>query len=59
VKFKFLDRITALALIGKACHWYADHREETGPVQKEIVVRFVGPSKSPEEDYRRIIGTPS
>ncbi len=22
VKFKFLDRLTALALIGKACHWY-------------------------------------
>jgi phage terminase small subunit len=55
VKFKFLDRLTALALIGEACHWYADHREETEPVQKEIVVRFVKPPKSLEETYRRMV----
>jgi phage terminase small subunit len=59
VKFKFLDRLTALALIGKAYHWYAEHREETGSdgglIQKEFVVRFVRPSKSHEEVYRRMV----
>ena len=30
-KFRFMDRLTALALLGKACHCYADRRELTGP----------------------------
>jgi phage terminase small subunit len=65
VKIKFLDRLSALALLGKACHWYAERREETGgldgerPIQKDIVVRFVKPSLSPEEAYRRIAGGPN
>jgi phage terminase small subunit len=25
VKVKFLNRLSALALLGEACHWYADH----------------------------------
>jgi phage terminase small subunit len=58
-KIKFLDRLSALALLGKACHWYADRREDAtpdgAPIQKEIVVRFVRPSKSPEGDYRRMV----
>ena len=46
VKIKFSNRLSALALLGKACQWYADRREKTGgvdggPIQKEIVVRFV------------------
>jgi phage terminase small subunit len=45
VKIKFSDRLSALGLLGKACHWYADHREETGgldggPIQKKIVANF-------------------
>jgi hypothetical protein len=63
VKIKFSDRLSALALLGKACHWYADRPEETGrvdggPIQKEIVVRFVKPSMSPEEGYRRLVTGP-
>jgi hypothetical protein len=54
VKYKFTDRLTALALLGKACHWYSDRREDAGPNgtpnQKETVVRFVRPS------CRRIAG---
>jgi hypothetical protein len=53
VKFRFLSRIDALALLGKAYHWYADCREMPGydgaPNQKEILVRFVRPSKSPKK----------
>ena len=60
MKIKFTDRLTALALMGKACHWYADRKEETGPdggpIQKNIVVNFVEPSRSPEEAYRRMVG---
>jgi phage terminase small subunit len=60
VKIKFLDRLSALALLGEACHWYADHRQEPGglnggPIQKNIIVRFVKPPKSPEEAYRRMV----
>lgn len=59
VKFKFTDRLTALALLGKACHWYADRQEDAAPdgapIQKDIVVRFVKPPRSPEEAYRRMV----
>jgi hypothetical protein len=62
VKIKFSDRLRALALLGEACDWYADHREETGldgrPIQKEIVVRFIKPSNSSEEAYRRMVNGP-
>jgi hypothetical protein len=57
VKFKFENRIDALALLGKACQWYADRQEQTAsdgePVQKDIIVRFVKPSMSPKESYHR------
>jgi terminase small subunit-like protein len=60
MKIKFTDRLTALALMGKACHWYAERQEETGrdggPIQKNIVVNFVEPSMSPEGAYRRVVG---
>ena len=60
---KFSDRLSALALLGKACRWYADRGEETEgfeerPIQKEIVVRFVKPSMSPQEDYQRMVTGP-
>ena len=48
LKFKFMDRLSALALMGKACHWYADRQELTGrdgqPLQPltGIKVEFVG-----------------
>lgn len=55
MKFKFTDRLSALALIGKACHWYADRQEQTGPdggpIAKNVTVTFVEPSMSPEEAY--------
>jgi hypothetical protein len=59
VKIKFTDRLSALALLGKACHWYADRQEEAGsdggPIQKNITVKFVNPSGSPEEAYHRMV----
>jgi terminase small subunit-like protein len=60
VKIKFLDRLSALALLGEACHWYADHREEPGglnggPIQKNIIVRLVKPPRSPEEAYGHMV----
>ncbi len=63
VKIKFSDRVSALALLGKACHWYADRREGTGepdgePMQENIVVDFVKPSVSHEEAYRRMVTGP-
>jgi len=58
-KLKFMDRLSALALMGKACHWYADRQEETGPdggpIAKNVTVTLVEPSISPEEAYRRMI----
>jgi phage terminase small subunit len=30
-KFRLIDRLRALELLGKACHWYADRQEQTGP----------------------------
>jgi phage terminase small subunit len=63
VKLKFSDRVSALALLGKACHWYADRREGTlepegGSMQKNIVVEFVKPSMSQEEAYERMVTGP-
>ena len=59
---EFTDRISALALIGKACHWCADRPEQTGPdggpIQKSITTSFVDPSLSPEEAHRRVILLP-
>ncbi len=59
-KFKFVDRLSALALIGKVCHWYADRQEQTGsdggPIPQNITVQFVDASVSPEEAYRRMVG---
>ena len=58
-KFKFIDPLTALALMGKACHWYADRQEQTGPdggpITNNVTVTFVEPSISPEEAYRRMV----
>jgi phage terminase small subunit len=51
VKFKFLGRLTALALMGKACHWYGDQQEHTGPhggpISSNVTVTFVGPLYHP------------
>ena len=60
VKVKYSDRLSALALLGKACHWYADRQEQSGPdggpVPKSIILEFVRPpSTSPEEAYHRIV----
>ena len=62
-RFRFIDRVAALALLGKACHWYADRREGTrepdgGSMQKNIVVEFVKPSVSHEEAYHRMVTGP-
>ena len=57
-RFKFVDRLTALALLGKACHYYADRQHtgpDGGPITKNVTVTFVEPSISPEEAYRRRI----
>ena len=63
MKFKFIDRLSALALMGKACHWYADRQEETGPdggpIPQNITVNFVETSLSPEEAYRRMVNGPT
>ena len=44
-KLRFLDRLKAFALLGKACHWYADRLEQTGPdggpIPQNITVSFV------------------
>ena len=52
-KFKLIDPIRALELVGKACHYYADRQEHTGPdgepLLKTIEVRFVSPS---DESYQ-------
>jgi len=62
MKVKFIDRATALALMGKACHWYADRQEQTGsdggPVPQNLTVSFVNASLSPEEAYRRMVNGP-
>jgi hypothetical protein len=63
VKFRFLSRIDALALLGKVCHWYADRPEQLGPdggsVQRDIALRFVKPSTFPEEAYHQMIKAPN
>ena len=57
-KFKFIDRLSALALMGKACHWYADRQEQTGTdggqTSKNIDGAFCRGFLSPEEAYRRM-----
>ncbi len=62
LKIQFIDRIDALALIGKACHWYADEQEQSEPDersnQKSIVMEFVQGSMPAEESYRRMVGGP-
>ena len=54
-KFKLMDRHSALALMGKACHWYADRQEQIGsdggPIQQNFTVSFVNAPMSPEETY--------
>ena len=50
---------TVFALIGKACHYYADRQErigsDGGPIPQNITVQFVEASVSPEEAYRRMV----
>ena len=57
-KLKFMDRLSALALMEKACHWYAHRQEQTGTdggqAPQNITVQFVEASLSPEEAYRRM-----
>ena len=59
IRVKLTSRLDALALVGKACHWYADQQEhlgsDGGPVQKSIVVSFVRPSISSEEAYHGLM----
>jgi hypothetical protein len=61
-KFKLVDPLRALELIGKACHYYADRQEQTGPdggpIPQNLTVQFVEASISPEEAYRRMIHGP-
>ena len=61
-KLKFLDRLHAFALIGKACHYYADRQEQTGPdgvpITRNLTVQFVDAALSPEEAYRRMVTRP-
>jgi hypothetical protein len=58
-KFKFMDRLNALALLGKACHYFEDRPEQTGPeggpISQNITVKFVDTRLSPEEAYRRMV----
>jgi len=55
-KLKFVDGLGAFALLAKACHYYADRQEQTGPddgaVSQNLTVKFVDASLSPEEAYR-------
>ena len=55
-KLRFLDRLSTLALLGKACHYYADQQEQIGTVggqaPQNITVQFVEAVLSPEEAYR-------
>jgi len=61
-KLRFLDRLHAFALIGKACHYFADRQEQTGsdggPIPQNITVKFVDASLSPENAYRRMVDGP-
>ena len=62
-KVRFLDRLSALALMGKACHWYADRQEQTEPdgvpIPRNLTVQFVDAALSPEEAYRRMVTRPA
>jgi hypothetical protein len=63
VRFKFMDRVAALTLLGKACHFYADRRDERGPYGSQsspnVTVSFIHSPISPEEAYRRLRGRPA
>jgi hypothetical protein len=60
MKIKFTDRLTALALLGKACHYYADRQELTGadghplPPLTGLTIEFVEapPRRSAPEGYQ-------
>ena len=58
-KVKFMDRLSALALMGKACHFYADQQEQIGTdggqAPQNITVQFVEASLSPAEAYQRML----
>ncbi len=58
-RFKLLDKLRALELLGKACHYYADQQEQIGTdggqAPQNITVQFVEAPLSPEEAYRRMI----
>ena len=58
-RFKLLNKLRALELLGKACHYYADRQERTGPdgvlIPQNITVRFVDASLSPAEAYQRML----
>ena len=62
-RVRFLDRLSALALMGKACHWYADRQEQTErdgvPIPRNLTVQFVDAALSPEEAYRRMVTRPA
>ena len=59
-KFKLIDPLRALELLGKACHYYADRQEHTDPdgrpIAENLTVSFVDAATSPEEAYRRMVG---
>jgi len=61
-KLRFLDRLKALALLGKACHYYADRQEQTEPdgvpITRNLTVQFIDAALSPEEAYRRMVTRP-
>lgn len=61
-RFRFMDRISALALLGKACHYYADRQEQTGPdagpIPQNLTVKIVDAPLSPDEAYRRVVDGP-
>jgi len=61
-KFKLIDRLSALALMGNACSWYAERQEQTGPdggpIPQNLTVKFVDAPLSPDEAYRRMVDGP-
>jgi len=62
VSAEFWRRHSALALMGKACHWYADRQEQIGsdggPIQQNFTVSFVNAPMSPEENLHRMVNGP-
>ncbi len=59
IRIKLVSRLDALALLGKACHYYADRQEQTGsdggPTPQNLTVKFVDASQSPAEVYQRML----